>query len=178
MVTARLRQLLVSHGQPGLGPDIRAAAWTEVQVRTACEEALQQTTFDARRRDQLLALALCWHDRWDAAHDLAQQQEGAQDMDLIHAILHRREPDRDNARYWLRRVGVHPSWKHLPPIAAAEGLTDFVHRGAWQADRFLERCLTASGAAIAPLVRLQAAELLALLDHLSLHPNTPPFTTP
>ena len=178
MVIARLRQLLVPHGQPGLGPAVRASALTANQVRSACEEALQQTTFDAYRRDQLLALALCWHDRWEAAHELAQQQEGAQDMDFIHAILHRREPDRDNARYWLKQVGVHPAWKHLPPIAAAEGLTDLVQRGAWQADLFFEHCLTASGTAIAPLVRLQAAELLALLDHLSLHPNTPPFSAP
>ena len=176
MVIARLRQLLVPYGQPGLGHDIRSSALTEGQVRTACDEALQQTTCDARRRDQLLALILCWHDHWDAAHDLAQQQEGAQDMDLIHAILHRRDPDRDNARYWLRRVGVHPVWKHLPPLAAAEGLTDLVHHGAWQAELFLDRCLTASGATNAPLVRLQAAELLALCDQLSFHPS--PKTVP
>jgi hypothetical protein len=178
MVIIRLRQLLVPYGQPGLGSAIRAATWTENQVRIACEEAFLQTTFGARRRQQLLALALCWHDRLDAAHDLAQQQGGTQDMDLIHAILHRRQADRDNARSWLRRVGVHPSWKHLPPVAAAEGLTDLVRRGAWQADRFLARCLSATGTAGALLRRLQAAELLAVLDCLSLRPNTTPITTP
>ena len=53
----------------------------------------------------LLAL---WHDAkgdWDRAHDLAQS---ASDIngDKIHAYLHRKEGDQNNANYWYSRVGT------------------------------------------------------------------------
>ena len=56
------------------------------------------------------ATVLMWHDHFDAAHKLAQDVENA-DGSLLHGILHRREPDYSNARYWFRRVGnTHPSF--------------------------------------------------------------------
>jgi len=44
----------------------------------------------------------------DAAHEVAQSNEGDPDHDIWHAILHRREPDAWNAKYWWRRAGAHP----------------------------------------------------------------------
>jgi hypothetical protein len=44
------------------------------------------------------------------SHDLAQSVEGGcreRAGDYWHAIMHRREPDYSNARYWFRRVGNH-----------------------------------------------------------------------
>ena len=52
----------------------------------------------------LLAL---WHDgrgNWEAAHNVAQDIETT-DGSWIHAYLHRKEGDADNARYWYRRAG-------------------------------------------------------------------------
>jgi hypothetical protein len=52
-------------------------------------------------------LQALWHDargNWDRAHELAQgveTREGA----WVHAYLHRKEGDPDNARYWYRRAG-------------------------------------------------------------------------
>lgn len=174
LVVERIRAVLLPAGNPGLGKGPRPLAWAAAEVRSKVDEALQRTAFGAARRDQVLALALCWHDCWDAAHELAQAQEGDQDMDLIHAILHRREPDAANARYWFKRVGEHPAWLHLPPVAAAEGLSELVTRdGGWRAGLFVDRCVAATAAEAPALIRIQAAELLALLDHLSRHPTGP-----
>ena len=54
-----------------------------------------------------LALQALWWDakgEWDKAHECAQAQED-RPGNLVHAYLHRKEGDLDNAAYWYRRVG-------------------------------------------------------------------------
>lgn len=49
-----------------------------------------------------------WYDGkgdWNAAHEVAQSQEGVQVYDRLHAYLHRKEGDNWNANYWYRRAG-------------------------------------------------------------------------
>jgi hypothetical protein len=170
LVIDRLRQVFVVAGHPGLDQEVRPTAYPVPKVEEALAVALQQTAFNAVRRRHLLTLALSWHDQWAAAHDLCQTMEGDRDMDLVHAILHRREGDADNADYWFARVGQHPIFPRLLPVAAAEGLTDLVADGAWRPRAFVNRCLRATPDQRPGLMRIQAAELLALLDHLATHP--------
>ncbi len=57
--------------------------------------------------DLPLVLAALWWDAkgdWTKAHECAQQQE-APDHAWVHAYLHRKEGDLDNAGYWYRRAG-------------------------------------------------------------------------
>ena len=52
-------------------------------------------------------LRALWFERrgdWDAAHRIAQDQEGTEAA-RVHAYLHRREGDSGNARYWYHRAG-------------------------------------------------------------------------
>ena len=42
---------------------------------------------------------------WKRAHELAQDHEGVQLYDRLHALLHRIEGDEPNAAYWYRRAG-------------------------------------------------------------------------
>ena len=54
-----------------------------------------------------LALAALWRDGrsdWRRAHESAQQDEG-RDGSWVHAYLHRKEGDQDNAAYWYNRAG-------------------------------------------------------------------------
>ena len=51
-------------------------------------------------------LEALWHDAlgdWDRAHTLAQEVE-TKDGAWVHAYLHRKEGDLDNAGYWYRRA--------------------------------------------------------------------------
>lgn len=69
-----------------------------------------------------IALAL-WYDAkgdWEAAHNIAQAQEGVRDYDLLHAYLHRKEGDEWNAKYWYARakskkpkVSLDEEWEEL-----------------------------------------------------------------
>jgi hypothetical protein len=56
------------------------------------------------------------HDYLDASHELSQSIEGQgrrADGDYWHAIMHRREPNYSNAKYWFRHVGSHPIFAAL-----------------------------------------------------------------
>ncbi|MBE9604482.1 hypothetical protein IAI18_06365 [Acetobacteraceae bacterium H6797] len=53
-------------------------------------------------------LRALWHlarGEWEAAHAIAQSQEGERRHDWVHAHLHRVEGDEWNAGYWYRRAG-------------------------------------------------------------------------
>jgi hypothetical protein len=52
------------------------------------------------------ALRALWHDAqgdWEAAHGIAQEIRGRSGS-WVHAYLHRKEGDQDNAAYWYRRA--------------------------------------------------------------------------
>ncbi len=53
------------------------------------------------------ALQALWFDQkgdWNRAHEIVQNANDS-DSHWVHAYLHRKEGDRDNARYWYRRCG-------------------------------------------------------------------------
>ncbi|MDE2581068.1 MAG: hypothetical protein KGL52_05500 [Rhodospirillales bacterium] len=57
------------------------------------------------------ALAALWWDArgdWDRAHAAAQADDSRWGS-AVHAYLHRKEPDPDNARYWYARAGRPPA---------------------------------------------------------------------
>jgi hypothetical protein len=54
------------------------------------------------------------HDYLHEAHQLVQAGDESQRTAAYwHAIMHRREPDYSNSRYWFRRVGVHPVFEDI-----------------------------------------------------------------
>jgi hypothetical protein len=52
------------------------------------------------------ALSALWHeakDDWKRAHNIVQEEQD-RDSAWVHAYLHRKEGDLDNAGYWYRRA--------------------------------------------------------------------------
>lgn len=59
-------------------------------------------------RDWPLAATALWWDAkgdWTKAHDLIATDERSRPAAWVHAYLHRKEGDIDNARYWYERAG-------------------------------------------------------------------------
>jgi len=81
-------------------------------LEEACARAERAQPPKAADPEVVRALVLLWHDHWEPAHQLVQEKE-SREAALVHAIVHRREPDFWNAQYWWRRVGAHPACEAL-----------------------------------------------------------------
>lgn len=68
------------------------------------------------------------HDFLDESHFFSQAIDTPEGS-FWHGIMHRREGDFSNAKYWFRRVGDHPVFDQL-----AEEF------GAWDSSDFVDRC--------------------------------------
>lgn len=78
------------------------------------ENAFEQSEdcIDSQFGKACLAAAYLYLDHWDVAHRIAQNiptSEGS----YWHAIIHRREPDYWNSKYWFRQVDDHPVFHQL-----------------------------------------------------------------
>lgn len=60
------------------------------------------------------------HNFLDESHTVSQSLHTAEGS-FWHAIMHRREPDPGNSKYWWRRVGSHPVLQQLAERSASVG---------------------------------------------------------
>ena len=112
------------------------------------------------------------HNFLDQSHAISQEIDTAEGS-YWHGILHRREPDFSNARYWFRRVGRHPIFEPLAQTArdlAAEAQLDshsafLANEDRWDPFRFVDLCEAALGGKTqsSDLCRRLAAEEWRLL---------------
>lgn len=128
------------------------------------------------RQMALACLAALWLrcDFLDQSHQISQGLD-TREGDYWHGILHRREPDYGNARYWMRRVGQHTIHGRL--LAGSRQLAaesrqpaaDFLRTQVeWDAGRFVTLCEEAldDSPPLHTLVKkIQRLEWELLFDH-------------
>jgi len=117
---------------------------------------------------------LLWADRFEASHAVSQDLETAEGS-YWHAILHRREPDFSNSKYWFRRVGAHPVFAGLLELGGkAAGSqrsvwSQVIRGGTWDPFHFVDLCEAcergAKAALRGDLEEIQAGEMELLLEH-------------
>ena len=158
--------LLASAGlnELGVGPpdESRRAA-----LEALAPESLVEPVKPADRQMALACLAGLWlaHDFLDESHRISQDIETPTGS-FWHGIMHRREGDFENAKYWFRRVGQHPIFDDLRLEAArlareagkvpeAAYLAD---QTEWDPFQFVDLCRRAIDGPVALCMKIQKRE--------------------
>ncbi len=171
-------------GNP-LPPLVPQEAWSN-ELTDALESAsldelfrgasLKNTTFG----DAIKSGLLLWNDALNESHNISQGLEN-QTGSYWHGIMHRREPDYSNSKYWFGRVGTHPIFPQLRERAIAilketPNPSDGLGRVAaaieasedWDAYQFIDWCQAAENGTddvTRFLQQVQAEEIKLLLAY-------------
>ena len=94
-----------------------------------------------------LAALWLYHNYLEKSHEISQSID-TQEGSYWHGIMHRREPDFQNSKYWFRRVGEHPIFKPLHIGAKELALASDIHESAeflikqprWDPIAFIDLC--------------------------------------
>lgn len=113
---------------------------------------------------------LLWNDDLNPAHAIVQDAESSTGS-FWHAIIHRREGDFSNARYWWARTGSHPVFDEicdlvLHRIADFPFLDELRASGNWEPVAFTDFCQKAkrTGEHADSLAEVQRLEMRVLLE--------------
>jgi hypothetical protein len=129
--------LLADDRLPELGPGQPNQA-AEARLRSLRIETLfgQRKIVDRQLAQCCLSGLWLWHDFLDESHRISQEIETPEGS-YWHGIMHRREPDYGNAKYWFRRVGKHPV---MAALAATPEARRLASAPTWDPYAFVDLC--------------------------------------
>ncbi len=164
---ARFKLLIGTPEPPALGPQPRDGTLGAKELADKLTAFFERENIPARVQPLLKSAALLWHDHFDESHAISQHIESPE-ASWLHGILHRREPDYENARYWFRRVGQHEAFRVLTERTARQ--EDLLPAGPWDSLAFIDAVEKAGqgkdAATVSVLRQIQDAEFDVLLAHL------------
>jgi hypothetical protein len=102
---AEIREAIASAPVPGLGAGPRDENLCEILNQRKQADVLSSVPRDRHQE--------CLSGLWLLAGDIHRSHTISQDISntdgsFLHGIMHRREGDFGNSKYWFRRVGSHP----------------------------------------------------------------------
>ncbi|MAF12725.1 hypothetical protein CMK11_19930 [Candidatus Poribacteria bacterium] len=166
-------------------PQLTPSEQWRPDLTTHLAAATDDDMLAAPPRDPAMARAvrsglLLWNDALDLAHGLAMSESANDELarrtlDYWHGIMHRREPDYPNSKYWFRRVDRHPVFPAVLAAAKAEAEEApddeagrvILTADEWDPFAFIDLCErheTTAGRTDALLRAVQVAEIVALLE--------------
>jgi hypothetical protein len=161
---------------PMLGPQRRGGTGSATEIIQSLDSFFRGQKIPESRKPLLRSAALLWHDHLDESHTISQGIE-TRDGSWLHGIMHRREPDYGNARYWFRRVAPHETFHELAErvirLLADDrtGLaTRLIEKGDWKPFAFIDECEraeeTKDAALTSTLRKIQEIEFDVLVENI------------
>ncbi len=129
----------------------------------------QISSLSEETADPIRSGLLLWNDDLNASHDISQQL-GSAEGSYWHGIMHRREGDFSNAKYWFQTAGTHPIHSDLYE-EGKQIWPELASWGAWKPAQFVDEVQAAyeSGkedtAKGQSLRELQVLEMRKLLEY-------------
>ena len=112
-------RLLCSAHLPDYGPGDEVASVAPAITALSDADILGQRTVSDRSMIACCRSALwLWFNYLDASHQVSQAIDTPTGS-FWHGVVHRREPDYGNAKYWFRRVGDHVAYRQVAHAVAA-----------------------------------------------------------
>jgi hypothetical protein len=124
------------------------------EMRKALESLEPEDLFSEKIQQADMAKACLsglwlYHDFLDESHTISQSIPSATGS-YWHGMMHRREPDFSNSKYWFRRVGRHPIFealqqeaRQIADEAGENAVSSYLQRGeAWDPFAFVDFCET------------------------------------
>lgn len=175
-LTAQVLSVLATPDLPALGPEMRKGVKPAKTITSDVNALIKGE--DSITQAKVRSAALLWHDHLDESHTISQDLHD-RDGSFLHGIMHRREPDYGNAKYWFHRVGAHACF---PEIAREAGTlldgkretelkNQLCPHGEWDAFAFVDACEQANRRDANParkqlLQEIQRIEFETLLEHI------------
>ena len=168
----QFRKLIATTERPGIGPERRAGTRGEAELERGLTDFFRANRIGSEVQPLLRSAALLWHDHLDASHTISQSIE-TREGSWLHGIMHRREPDYGNAKYWFRRVGQHAAFpklaNHVTELLGGDDLAGrLIQNGEWLPFTFIDECERAARDPQRSRVlrEIQAAEFAVLFEHI------------
>jgi len=173
------RELLAkawTEGRPGTLNFSTPAADAKLQLQSMTDQTVSANRRVRMPHDAEALKSALWllFDFMEESHNLSQNL-ATPSGSYWHGILHRREPDPSNAKYWMARVGEHPIFpdmlndaKEIAAKAGAPGaaiLKQLEGLKTWDAAWFVDRCAASDASSTALLLELQRREWQLLFDY-------------
>ena len=178
-----IQKLETGNPLPPLVPVQESCAEVTKSLQAVSTDALfeGQHVKDSTFADAIKSGLLLWNDALDESHNISQGLANATGS-YWHGIMHRREPDYSNAKYWFGRVGTHAIFPEVrnraialynetatPSAALASIGQTIAGNAAWDAAQFIDWCQAAESATDADVVeflqRVQVEEMRLLLAY-------------
>ena len=145
-IPPRVREILEAN--PDAYSELVPRGGTPARAREVLEGISADQLFDRPvtsrvDADGVLAGVWLWLDGLDESHQVVQSAQSGT-LAFWHAIMHRREGDFWNSKYWYARCRNHPALADLAPAAnellgaGSPALNDVLDSGHWDADGFVD----------------------------------------